>query len=205
VHSPAEVRRSGPIVALAVVALAGCGPHHAAGTPAPATTLAAAFVAAGGPAELNPVRVVATSSDPTRCLLAGRFEGIAYPRDSQLEVVVPRGWVAVTRNNDKRWDYLHLTIELGGPRPIAGQLPTSISRSVKIVLEPTVDTAAASVTTWQASDTLYLFLPWARTPAPRRLLFWVRYHAIGFSGNSSVCDVMMTSDTLRFTAPSAAR
>jgi hypothetical protein len=199
------VRRSGRIVTLAVVALAGCGPHHTADTPAPATTPAAAFVAAGGPTELNPVRLAATRSDPTRCLLAGRFEGIVYPRDSQLEVVVPRGWVAVTRTNDKRWDYLHLTIELGGLRPIAGQLPTSISRSVKIVLEPTVDTAATSVTTWQGRDTLYLFLPWTRTPAPRRLLFWLRYHAIGFGGNSSVCDAIMTSDTLRFTASSAAR
>jgi hypothetical protein len=152
--------------------------------------LSARFVAAGPPPVPHQERGTSTPAEPGQCAVTGRFEGNAYVRgDGQLEVAIERAWAVITRNNDKEWDDLHVRLEATGQ--LAG-------RSAAVVLGPTVDSAGPSVTTWQSGEPFRVLVPWGRGLTSRRLMFWLRYAAVGFDGKLTRCETMMRSDTLRF-------
>ncbi len=148
-------------------------------------------------------RFVATSpneheSPPRdRCWMTGRFEGIALLRERELEVVITRGGIATTRDNDKQWDDLHLTIEVSG-HPLGPQFWSPVSTSATVVLRPTVDSAGPQLTTWQSDDTLRMIVPWTPSLGPRWLLFHLAYRSLSHGGRLSECGGTVGTDTLRF-------
>jgi hypothetical protein len=172
-------------------ALLGCAARHA---PAPLASpeTSARFVALAPNEHEPPPR--------DRCWMSGRFEGMALLRERELEVVITRGGIATTRDNDKQWDDLHLTIEVSrhpfGPREWA-----PASTSATIVLRPTVDSAGPQLTTWQSEDTLRLVIPWTPSLEPRWLLFHLDYRSLSHSGRVSICGGTLGTDTLRFGHP----
>ena len=184
-------RRASTIVAV-IAGSAGCVAHPAV---APMPGIQARFVAASGSSEAAARAPSSMSAaDSTPCRLAVHFDGIARVGGNQLDVALAHAWVAVTRNNDKRWDDLHLRIEARG-----------VDASRTIVLAPTVDSAGPQLTTWQADDTTRLFLPLAAGERPRRLFFFVSYHTLGYAGQFAGCDGMASSGPLAFDAPAAER
>jgi hypothetical protein len=148
-------------------------------------------------------RFVATSPNEReppprdRCWMAGRFEGTALIRERELEVVISRGGIATTRDNDKQWDDLHLTIDLSG-HPIGPQQWVPVSSGATVVLRPTVDSAGPQLTTWQSEDTLRVLIPWTPSLAPRWLLFRMDYRSLSYGGRLSQCGGTLGTDTLRF-------
>lgn len=157
-------------------------------SPAPAQA-AAPFVAASPNNGQTPPR--------NECWLAGRFEGVAHLRDGELELVMPRGWIAVTRDNDKQWDDLHLVVEVNAHAPSDARWPP-ITTSIPMVLRPTVDSAGPQLTTWQSADTLRLLVPYKQALGPRWLLFYLDYRTLSHAGASAECAGRLITDTLRF-------
>lgn len=150
------------------------------------------FVADGPPPVPHVERPLGAPREPASCSVTGHFEGAATARgDDQLEVMIERGWAIITRNNDKRWDDLHLGLQATAPFG---------SESATLVLAPTVDSAGPSVTTWQSNESFRVLVPWARGLTARRLVFSLSYHTVGFDGKVTRCDIMIRSDTLRFAA-----
>lgn len=131
------------------------------------------------------------------CWMAGRFAGTATIRGGQLELMMSKGWIAVTRDNDKQWDDLHLVVELQGHPPSDVRWPP-LTHSVPIVLRPTVDSAGPQLTTWQSEDTLRAFVPWRQVLGPRWLRFNLDYSTLSHAGQRSTCEGSLTTDTLRF-------
>ena len=129
----------------------------------------------------------------------GRFDGLAIIRDDGLELSMPQAWIAVTRDNDKRWDDLHLVVEVSR-HPLGAAAFAPVNESVPIVLRPTVDSAGPQLTTWQSNDTLRLLLPWKRELGPRWLIFRVDYETLSHAGVSARCAGQMGTDTLHFTS-----
>lgn len=148
---------------------------------------------------------VARSRDESRplareaCWVSGRFEGDALLRGAELELVMPRAWIAVTRDNDKQWDDLHLTVEVSR-HPLGPQSWAPIATSATMVLRPTVDSAGPQLTTWQSADTLRLLVPWTNGLEPRWLLFRLHYQTLNYHGGRAQCDGVLGTDTLRFGA-----
>jgi hypothetical protein len=159
------------------------------------------------PAPVLPVRFAATSPNnanrmtPPRdlCWVAGDFTGTALLRGDELELVVPRAWIAVTRDNDKQWDDLHLVIEVSAHAPGPAHWGP-VTRSLPVALAPTVDSAFAQLTTWEAADTLRLLVPWHDAAAPRWLFFKIQYMTLTHGGRHSECGGELVTDTLRFHA-----
>jgi len=133
--------------------------------------------------------------------MKGVFDGVAILRESELEVEIVRGAIAVTRINDKQLDDLHLAIEVSG-HPPGPQYWAPIATSPTVVLHPTVDSAGPQLTTWQSADTLRVLMPWTASPAPRWLLFKLGYRTVSYSGRRWECDGTLGTDTLRFVARS---
>ena len=133
-----------------------------------------------------------------RCWMTGRFEGTALLHERELELVMTRGGIAVTRDNDKQWDDLHLRIDVSR-HPLGPQEWMPVSRSATIVLRPTVDSAGLQLTTWQSQDTIRVLIPWTPSLTPQWLLFHLEYRAVSYGGRLSVCSGTLGSDTLRFT------
>jgi len=157
--------------------------------PAPVTFARSSFVA------LSPNN--STTPPRNECWVAGRFEGTAYLRDDQLQIVIPRAWVAVTRDNDKEWDELRLVILVGTHPPSDLRWP-EWSKSLPVILQPTVDSAGPQLTTWETQDTLRLFVPWRQGLGPRWLHFRLNYSTLSHHGQRAECDGSLGSDTLRF-------
>jgi hypothetical protein len=166
--------------------LVACTPHPAT-TPTP--TPVARFVAVSPNNSGTPPR--------NECWMAGRLDGTAYLRDDELQVVIPRAWIAVTRDNDKAWDELRLVIQLGTHPPSDVRYP-EWSKSLPVILQPTVDSAAPQLTTWETQDTLRVFVPWKQGLGPRWLLFRLNYATLSHQGKRAECDGSLGSDTLRF-------
>jgi hypothetical protein len=129
--------------------------------------------------------------------MAGRFEGTALLRERELEVVVPRAWIAVTRDNDKQWDELRLVIDVSA-HPLSDVNWPPIRSSLPVVLAPTVDSAGPQLTTWQAPDTLRLLVPWTPSSGAHWLLFRLNYHTLSYHGAQKLCDGRLGTDSLRF-------
>ena len=173
---------------LTLVALAlgvGCTPRPVL-APAPTN---ASFVA------LSPN----SSTEPPRdqCWLAGRLEGTAILRGNEAELIIPRGWIAVTRDNNKRWDDLHLLTEISR-HPLSAQRWMPVAKAHPIVLSPTVDSAGPQLTTWQSADTIRLVIPWPSGLEPRWLFFHLDYQTVSYAGKTSTCSGLLATDTLRF-------
>jgi hypothetical protein len=169
----------------ALVSLAACG--RPAGGPTPIT--GARFLAVSANGERVPAR--------NECWMAGRFEGTAFLRDDGLELVIARGSIQVTRNNDKEWDDLHLAVEVSAHPFSDARFPPLLS-TIPVVLRPTVDSAGPQLTTWQSEDTLRLYVPWQRVLGPRWLVFTASYRTLSHNGNRGECSGRMGTDTLRF-------
>jgi hypothetical protein len=166
--------------------LVACNPQTA---PAPAPATLSSFVALSPNNSATPPR--------NECWMAGRFEGMAYLLDDQVQVVIPRAWIAVTRDNDKEWDELRLVIQLGA-HPLSDVRWKEWSKSIPVILQPTVDSAGPQLTTWETQDTLRLFVPWKQGLGPRWLLFRLNYSTLSHHGQRAECDGSLGSDTLRF-------
>ena len=169
----------------ALMTLAAC---HPSTSPVPAP-MVATFVAESPNNGRAPPR--------SECWMAGRFEGTATIRGGQLELFMSNGWIAVTRDNDKQWDDLHLVVELHA-HPASDVRWPPLTHSVPIVLRPTVDSAGPQLTTWQSDDTLRLFLPWKEALGPRWLRFNLDYATLSHAGQRSTCGGHLGTDTLRF-------
>jgi hypothetical protein len=186
------------VLAVLLIALPACPGKPPESAPAPASDPVAPFVMAGESGQPAP------GKDPRgylRCAISGRFSGVAYVRGSQLELVVTSGAIAVTRNEDKKFgDDLHVRFMLGRSRSVLGMMPHTTSESVEVRLNPTVDTSAALLTTWQAQDTMHLLLPWDRNSTARRIFASVGYRARALDGLTSDCGMVIPGDTLRFSA-----
>lgn len=133
------------------------------------------------------------------CWMSGEFEGDAVLRDGELSLDIPRAWIAVTRDNDKRWDDLHLVVQVSA-HPASGPAYAPLGASVPLVLRPTVDSAAPQLTTWQLHDTLRLFVPWRQSLDPRWLVFALDYQTLSYKGEHASCGGRLGTDTLRFSA-----
>jgi hypothetical protein len=131
------------------------------------------------------------------CWMIGRFDGVAVQHGDEMSLIIPRGWIAVTRDNDKQWDDLHLVVEVSA-HPPSGPSYAPLGSSVPVVLSPTVDSAGPQLTTWQLHDTLRLFVPWKRSLEPRWLVFALRYQTLSYKGEHSNCTGTLGTDTLRF-------
>ena len=129
--------------------------------------------------------------------MSGRFEGIALLREGELELVIPRAWIAVTRDNDKQSDDLHLMVEVSGHPPTGPGYPP-LTASTPIVLRPTVDSAGPQLTTWQSADTLRMLVPFQQSLGPRWLSFRLGYMTLSHAGKRAECDGTLGTDTLRF-------
>ena len=127
----------------------------------------------------------------------GRFDGVGILHERQLQLVIARGWIAVTRDNDKEWDDLHLTIEVAG-HPPGGPRWGALAKSPTIVLRPTVDSAGPQLTTWQSRDTIRVLVPWPPSLTPRWLLFDLDYQMVSYAGRRSTCSGTVGTDTIRF-------
>lgn len=158
-------------------------------------------VTAPAPAAIAPF--VATSANngttPPRneCWMAGRFDGLAILRGQEIELLFPAAWVAVTRDNDKQSDDLHLVVEVSR-HPLGPAQWPPVTSSIPIVLQPTVDSAGPQLTTWQASDTLRMLVPYSQGLGPRWLIFRLRYRTLSHRGVPAECDGALGTDTLRF-------
>ena len=133
------------------------------------------------------------------CWVSGEFAGDAVLRDGELSLVIPSAWIAVTRDNDKQWDDLHLAVEVSA-HPFTGPAYAPVGASVPLVLRPTVDSAGPQLTTWQLHDTLRLFVPWKQSLDPRWLIFAVNYQTLSYKGERASCGGRLGTDTLRFSA-----
>jgi hypothetical protein len=131
------------------------------------------------------------------CWMAGEFEGDAVLRDGELSLVIPRAWIAVTRDNDKQWDDLHLVVEVSA-HPFSGPAFAPRGTSIPLVLRPTVDSAGPQLTTWQLHDTLRLYLPWEQSVERRWLVFALSYQTLSYKGERASCGGRLGTDTLRF-------
>lgn len=172
---------------IALVAVLACGAPKTAPTPAP--MMMARFSALSPNHGQTPPR--------NRCWMDGRFDGVAIVRDDGLELAIPNAWIAVTRDNDKQWDDLHVVVEVSRhPLGPATYAPASVS--LPFVLQPTVDSAGPQLTTWQSSDTLRLLIPWKRELGPRWLIFRIAYGTLSHSSVRAGCSGQMATDTLRF-------
>lgn len=129
----------------------------------------------------------------------GRFDGVAIVRDDALELSMPSGWIAVTRDNDKQWDDLHLVVEVSR-HPLGAATYAPATESLPFVLRPTVDSAGPQLTTWQSSDRMRLFIPWKRELGPRWLIFRVDYETLSHAGVRANCSGQLGTDTLIFNA-----
>ena len=140
---------------------------------------------------------IGTTPPRNECWMAGRFDGLAMLRGQELELVFPRAWVAVTRDNDKQWDDLHLVIEVSA-HPLGAARWPAITTSTPIVLQPTVDSAGPQLTTWQPNDTLRMLVPYTQALGPRWLLFRLTYRSLSHHGVPAECGGILGTDTLRF-------
>lgn len=129
--------------------------------------------------------------------MAGRFEGVAELRDGELELVMPRAWIAITRDNDKQSDDLHLVVEVNAHALGNARWPP-ITASLPLVLRPTVDSAGPQLTTWESRDTLRLLVPYKQALGPRWLIFNLNYRTLSHKGVPAECGGTLGSDTLRF-------
>jgi hypothetical protein len=182
-------------LALALVMPVACR-QQASVVPTPAMAPSARFVATSPNNSTTPSR--------DRCWLAGRFDGAAVVRDGELEVMISRAWIAVTRDNDKKWDDLHLIVQVSG-HPLGPQRYIEITRSLPIVLRPTVDSAGPQLSTWQSAETLHLLVPWQPAVAPRWLVFDLNYQTVSYEGKMSSCAGTLGTDTLRFSRSDGGR
>ena len=160
--------------------------------PIPTTVMAAPFRAVSPNHGQTPPR--------NECWMDGRFDGVAVIRDDGLELTMPNAWIAVTRDNDKQWDDLHLMVEVSR-HPLGAATYAPATESLPFVLRPTVDSAAPQLTTWQSTDTLRLLIPWKRELGPRWLIFRAQYETLSHSGVRAGCSGQMATDTLHFTRP----
>ena len=174
---------------LILLALLACGAPKTA--PTPANLAVAQFTALSPNHGQTPPR--------KECWMDGRFDGVAIARDDGLELSMPSAWIAVTRDNDKQWDDLHLVVEVSR-HPLGPAAYAPATESLPFVLRPTVDSAGPQLTTWQSSDTLRLLIPWKRELGPRWLIFRVQYETLSHSGVRAGCSGQMATDTLRFNA-----
>jgi hypothetical protein len=131
--------------------------------------------------------------------MTGRFDGVALLRERELELVISRAWVAVTRDNDKQWDDLHLVVEVSR-HPLSPTQWAPLMTSPPIVLQPTVDSAGPQLTTWQSNDTLHLLVPYEQALGLRWLIFRLTYHTVSHHDAFSRCDGVLGTDTVRFLA-----
>jgi hypothetical protein len=129
--------------------------------------------------------------------MAGRFDGLAMLRGEELELVFPRAWVAVTRDNDKQWDDMHLVVEVSA-HPLGPAQWPPLTSSTPIVLRPTVDSAGPQLTTWQSSDTVRMLVPYTQALGPRWLIFRLSYRTLSHHGVPAECNGVLGTDTLRF-------
>lgn len=179
--------RTAAVAAIAML-LAAC--VHRGPTSSPASNVMLAHFIARSPHNgENPPR--------NACWMSGELEGDALLQDGDLSLVVPRGWLAVTRDNDKQWDDLHLVVEVMR-HPLSDTSWAPLGQSIPVVLRPTVDSAGPQLTTWQLHDTLRLFVPWKPAIEPRWLLFSVGYQTLSYRGERSSCSGRLGTDTLRF-------
>ncbi|HEY7232638.1 MAG TPA: hypothetical protein VH539_00750 [Gemmatimonadaceae bacterium] len=174
---------------LALSLLAACAPRHGLVT---TPTMAAASFVATSPNEV-------TTPPRNECWLAGRFHGTALlrEREHELELVMPAGWVAVTRDNDKQWDELRLVVQVHR-HPISNVNWPELTTGLPVILAPTVDSAGPQLTTWQAQDTLRLLVPWKPSLEPRWLVFRLSYRTLSHDGKPDECHGTLGTDTLRF-------
>ena len=175
------------LIIAALASAVACGPRPSV-APTPASI--ASFVAESPNNATEPPR--------NECWLAGRLEGMAIVRGHELELAIPHGWVAVTRDNNKKWDDLHLVTEISA-HPLSSTHWPPVAKGRAIVLEPTVDSAGPQLTTWETQDTLRLVVPWTPSLAPRWLYFRFDYKTLSYAGRQSECDGILATDTLRFT------
>lgn len=175
---------------VSAVGLAGACVHpRPASIRVPAGTMVAPFVARSPHNGETPPR--------NACWIAGELAGDALLRDGELSLSIVRGWLAMTRDNDKQWDDLHLVVQVTRHAPSdTNWVP--LGESIPIVLRPTVDSAGPQLTTWQLHDTLRLFVPWKPAIEPRWLLFSVGYQTVSYKGERASCGGRLASDTLRF-------
>jgi len=178
---------SGTTVLIAVLA---CGAPKTA--PSPANVMVAPFSGVSPNHGQTPPR--------NQCWMDGRFDGFAIIRDRALELTMNNAWIAVTRDNDKQWDDLHLVVEVSR-HPLGAATYAPATESVPFVLRPTVDSAGPQLTTWQSSDTLRLLVPWKNEVGPRWLIFRAQYETLSHSGARAGCAGQMGTDTLRFNSP----
>ena len=129
--------------------------------------------------------------------MSGRFKGVALLREGEVELVIPHAWIAVTRDNDKQSDDLHLAVEVARHPPVGPAYPP-LTQSTPIVLRPTVDSAGPQLTTWQSDDTLRLLVPYKQALGPRWLIFGLEYRTLSYAGKSAQCGGRLGTDTLRF-------
>jgi hypothetical protein len=176
------------VVAL-LLAVAACS--RPSTSPLPVTLTEFAATSPNNAQRMTPPRDV--------CWVAGDFTGTAILRPDELELVVPRAWIAVTRDNDKQWDDLHLVVEVSAHAPGPAHWGPK-TRSLPIALAPTVDSAFAQLTTWQSADTLRFLVPFTRALGPRWLLFTIDYKTLSHGGRQAGCSGELATDTLRFRA-----
>ena len=179
------MRRNLPWYGVGSIFLAACGRAVSGPTP----VAGAPFVAVSANSGVVPPR--------NECWMTGRFEGAAFLRDDGLELVIARGSIAVTRNNDKEWDDLHLAVEVSA-HPFSDPRFPPLLATIPIVLRPTVDSAGPQLTTWQSDDTLRLYVPWQHALGPRWLVFTASYRTLSHNGDRGECSGRMGTDTLRF-------
>ena len=189
VHKSRGARSFFNVTVLYALPLA-CAPHHAP-VPLASPQASAGFVATTPNEHEPPPR--------DRCWMTGRFEGVALLHERELEVVITRGGIATTRDNDKEWDDLHLTIDVSR-HPLGPQFWAPVATSATVVLRPTVDSAGPQLTTWQSKETLRVLVPWTPSLEPRWLLFHLDYRSLSYSHRLSGCGGTLGTDTLRFSS-----
>lgn len=154
-------------------------------TPAPSAGRTVARVSAT--AEANAARGLPP------CVKGAQFEGIATPGEGELRVQLYHPSIGIERHNNKRFDLLTLSVRVAD-----GQHALGYDSNLEYRLAPTVDSAGPQVTTWQGGDTLRMLLPWPRGISARWLLFFFKYSATTYAGETSDCWAAIRSDTLKF-------
>ena len=189
-HMIERILKGSPATIVSAVGLASaCVRPRPASIAVPTGTMVAPFIARSPHNGETPPRAT--------CWIAGELAGEALLRDSELSLSISRGWLAITRDNDKQWDDLHLVVEVTRHAPSDTNW-APLGQSIPIVLQPTVDSAGPQLTTWQLHDTLRLFVPWKPAIEPRWLLFSVGYQTLSYKGERASCGGRLASDTLRF-------
>lgn len=178
-----------PVAGLLAGLAGACVHQRAAIIPAPVVIMVAPFTARSRHNGETPPRGA--------CWVAGELAGNALLRDGELSLSISRGWLAITRNNDKQWDDLHLVVEVTR-HPPSDTSWVPLGESIPVVLRPTVDSAGPQLTTWQLHDTLRIFVPWKQAIEPRWLLFSVGYQTLSYKGERASCGGQLGTDTLRF-------